>query len=124
MTLGDGVPAALTSLADERRSHGLAVLMAGDQEQKVPLWSIKPAAVSLPSLPCGHSQAAGGTQPWARGSSVELGQGAAYGRGGSSGLSYPALGSALSHMSTVSVTLGITLLPHGRLHAAGGREGG
>ena len=72
------------------------------------------------SLAHGPSQAAGGTQPIGEGSSAEL-QGMYWDRG-SLGLSYPALVSALSHLSTVCVTLGVVLLPHGLHRAAGGRD--
>lgn len=46
MTFGEGVLAAETSLADKRRGCGLAVLMASDPAQKVPLWSVQSAALS------------------------------------------------------------------------------
>lgn len=106
----------------DKRSCGFAVLRAHDLEQKAPSSSVKSAGLSLrpPLLPHGHGQAAGGTQPIGAGQVHSSGVGCGgVDRGWEFGPSCFALGAALNHLSTSSVTLGVTLLPHGLRHAAG-----
>lgn len=114
MTLGEGFWTVEASLADKKRRCGLAGLMASDLGQKVPLWSLQPAGLSpgLPLSPRGTARLLGDTQPLGMETSAELGVGGIRGSG-HLGLPYLDLVSALSCMSTVSVTSGITLLSRG-----------
>lgn len=110
VTLRETVRAAVSGW---RGGRGRAVV-AGDPEQKVPLWSMKSAGLS----PHSTARLLGALSPLAWGWGVQF-RGAGGGRRGwELGPSCPALGSALRR-----VTLSDPFLPHGLPRAPGGKEG-